>query len=207
MSQIVREFLEAILLALLVFFVIQVSVQNFRVEGRSMRPTLNGGEYLMVNKLAYFQIDMQRLARLVPFWDAAPDDMRFLPFAHPPSRCDVIVFHAPISPQRDFVKRVVGMPGETVAIREGSIYINGEQSDDPCRDSSNLTRAMECIPKLELQGCRLGADQYFVLGDNRGSSNDSRDWGPVSRDSVVGKVWFVYWPLSKLPLPFVEEDG
>ena len=210
MSRIIRELLEALVLALLVYFVIQISVQNFRVEGHSMKPTLEDDEYLMVNKLPYFRVDMQRLARLVPFWDVQYRERRFLPFSHPPKRGDVVVFHAPTNPPRDFVKRVVGLPGEKLQIRSGAVYIDGVEQEESYLLGSNLTGSMECIPTLERVNCRLQVGQYFVLGDNRGSSNDSRDWGPVPLDDVVGKVWFVYWPLSKLPLPFfdsLEDNG
>ena len=164
-----------------------------------MQPTLDGGEHLMVNKLSYFRLDMQRLARLVPFWDAKVTEEKYLPFAHPPERGDVVVFHAPTRPKRDFVKRVVGLPGEKVEIRSGGIYIDGHLLDEPYLDESNLANTMDCIPKLAHANCRLQGNQYFVLGDNRGSSSDSRDWGPVTLEAIVGKVWFVYRPLSKLP--------
>ena len=207
MSHVIRELLEAVVLALLVFFVIQLSIQNFRVQGHSMRPTLEGGEYLMVNKLGYMRLDMQRLARLVPFWDVEEPERRHLPFAHPPERGDVIVFRAPATPEKDFVKRVVGLPGEKVEVRSGSIYVNGRLQVEPYLAHADLTQNMDCIPKTEHTGCRLQEDQYFVLGDNRGSSNDSRDWGPVTLEDIVGKVWFVYWPFSRLPFfgSFVED--
>ena len=199
MSHILRELIEAVLLALLVFFFIQISVQNFRVHGHSMQPTLDGGEYLMVSKLSYIRLDKQRLARLVPFWGVADKDESYLPFAHPPERGDVIVFHAPTDDDKDFVKRVIGLPGEKVEIRGGKIYIDGEVFNEPYLARSNLTRPMDCIPKLDSRGCRLLESQYFVLGDNRTSSNDSRNWGPVELESIVGKVWFVYWPFSEIP--------
>ena len=197
MSHVIRELLEAVVLALLVFFVIQLSVQNFRVEGHSMQPTLDSGEYLMVNKLPYFRIDMVRLSRLIPFWDAQGPDHKYLPFAHPPRRGDVIVFRAPTSPSRDFVKRVVGLPGEKVRISGGEIFINGKRLDEPYLAESDLSGDMDCIPNT--LGCVLREGQYFVLGDNRDKSNDSRDWGPAALEDVVGKVWFVYWPLTNLP--------
>jgi len=208
MSHIVRELLEALVLALLVFFVIQVSVQNFRVEGHSMQPTLDGSEYLMVNKLSYLRVDMQRLARLVPFWDVKTPEKKFAPFSHPPRRGDVIVFHAPTRPERDFVKRVVGLPGDRVEIRAGAVYVNGDKLDEPYLSTSNLSGSMDCIPKLQASNCTLPENQYFVLGDNRSSSNDSRDWGPVHLEGIVGKVWFVYWPLSRLPFvgSFVDNE-
>lgn len=204
MSRLIRELLEAVVLALLVFFVIQISIQNFRVEGHSMRPTLQGGEYLMVNKLVYFRIDMQRLARLVPFWDVEAAEERYPFFAHPPERGDVVVFHAPPRQERDFVKRVVGLPGERVQIKDGTVFIDRVKLDEPYLSNIDLSGSMDCVPKLEALDCRLQENQYFVLGDNRNSSNDSRDWGPAPLENIVGKVWFVYWPLSKLPLPFVE---
>ena len=191
MSHVIRELVEAVILALLVFFVIQVSIQNFRVEGSSMRPNLEGGEYLMVNKLAFLKLDMHRLSRLVPFWDAAEGDKRYLPFAHPPERGDVVVFHAPVQPPRDFVKRVIGLPGETVELRSGVTYINGFRLEEPYLPGGSLTGSEDAVT--------LEDKQYYVMGDNRSSSHDSRDWGPVTLDDIVGKVWFVYWPLSELP--------
>ena len=197
MSRIIRELLEAVILALLVFFVIQISVQNFRVEGHSMQPTLTGEEYLLVNKLTYFRLDMERLARLVPLWDAPEGEGKFAPFSHPPERGNVIVFHAPNNPEKDFVKRVVGLPGERVRISDGKVFINGAELPEPYLDGRKRSGSMDCIPKAA--NCRLGENEYFVMGDNRGSSNDSRDWGPVPLSSIVGKVWFIYWPFSELP--------
>ena len=207
MSRIIRELLEAVVLAILVFFVIQISIQNFRVEGHSMRPTLDGDEYLMVNKLPYFRLDTKRLARLVPFWDVEVQEEKYLPFSHPPRRGDVVVFQAPTKPARDFVKRIVGLPGERIEIRAGIVYINGVKLTEPYLSDSNLTGSMECVPKLERLNCSLPENQFFVLGDNRGSSNDSRDWGTVPLGNIVGKVWFVYWPLHKLPFLGVQEGS
>ena len=211
MSRLLRELLEAIVLALLVFFVILISVQNFRVEGPSMRPLLNGGEYLMVNKLSHFRLDMERLARLVPFWnvDADGDNQKYLPFSPPAQRGEVIVFQAPSMPDQAFVKRVIGLPGERVEIRDGKVLINGETLDEPYLAHSNVVGSMTCVPTLRQFDCILQEGQYFVLGDNRNRSNDSRDWGPVTVDEIVGEVWFIYWPPSRLPFvgAFVDDDG
>ena len=211
MSRLLRELLEAIVLALLVFFVILISVQNFRVEGPSMRPQLNGGEYLMVNKLSHFRLDMERLARLVPFWDVGPngDNQKYMPFSHPPQRGEVIVFQAPSMPDQAFVKRVIGLPGERVEIRDGKVLIDGEPLSEPYLTQSNVTGSMTCIPTLRQSDCVLQEGQYFVLGDNRNRSNDSRDWGPVTVDEIVGEVWFIYWPPSRLPFvgAFVDDNG
>ena len=85
----------------------------------------------------------------------------------------------------------MGLPGERVEINAGVVHINGRKLDEPYLESSSLTRSYN--------GLTLGEDEFFVLGDNRSRSNDSKDWGPVPLENIVGKVWFIYWPLSKLP--------
>ena len=198
MLHVVGELFEAVILALLIFFVIQGSIENFKVEGSSMKPELNGGEYVMVNKLSFFRIDMRRLSDLVPFWDAEAKK-EHIPFTGPPERGDVIVFHAPVRPPKDFVKRVVALPGETVEIRSGELYVNGMELEESYELGSGFRHYQDSPP------ITLRDDEYFVLGDNRGSSNDSKDWGPVQRDDIVGKVAFVYWPWSELP--FIDRLG
>ena len=181
--------MEAVLLALVVFLFIQTSVQNFRVEGSSMHPTLEGGQYLLVNKLVYLKIDQDRLSRIVPFWNVERHEQHFA--VHPPKQGDVIVFRFPRDPSRDFVKRVIGLPGDVVAMEDGFVRVNGKTLEEPyltVRDTSDLDTV------------ELGEKEYFVLGDNRRGSNDSRNWGPVPEENILGKVWLVYWPLSNWDL-------
>ena len=206
MSPVIRELIEAIVLALLVFFLIQISVKNFRVEGHSMQPTLAEDEYLMVNKLPYLTLDLQRLARLIPFWDVEETTKKYLFFSHPPERGDVIVFDSPAKPERDFVKRIVGLPGELVEIKDGGVHINGKKLDEPHLADGVRKISTECRQTRKHCRFQLHDEQYYVLGDNRASSNDSRDWGSVPLKNLVGKVWFIYWPLSNLPLPFIRES-
>ncbi len=123
MSRIVRELAEAVGLALIVFLVIQGSVRNFRVDGSSMLPTLEGGQYLLVNKLVYSKIDTRRLSRIIPFWNVDEPSGHFA--VHPPKRGEVIVFRFPNDPRKDFVKRVIGLPGEKVELREGGYISTG----------------------------------------------------------------------------------
>ena len=185
MTRLIKEIVEAAILALLVFMVIQSTVRNFRVDGSSMHPTLEGGQYLLVNKLVYFQVDRERLSRIIPFWKVDRPDGRFA--IHPPKRGEVIVFHFPQNPAKDFVKRVIALPGEEVSLREGTVYINGEPLEEawqPAKDRSTM-------PPV-----RIAEKEYYVLGDNRRASNDSRSWGAVPEENVVGKVWLVYWPTS-----------
>ena len=183
-----REFIEAILIGIVVFFVLQISVQNFKVEGSSMDPTLEDGEYLLVNKLEYLRVDTERVSRLVPFWSAKEEKTLFL--FHPPRCGDVVVFRYPLDPGRDFVKRIVAIPGQTVEIRHGIVYVDGVPLEEPQRTQGSRDEYM--APQ------RMGSDEYFVIGDNRPYSSDSRDWGPVPLENIVGKVWVTYWPLDRL---------
>ena len=131
--------MEAVLLALVVFLFIQTSVQNFKVEGSSMHPTLEGGQYLLVNKLVYLKIDQDRLSPIVPFWNVERHEQHFA--VHPPKQGDVIVFRFPRDPSRDFVKRVIGLPGDVLSMEDGFIRVNGQTLEEPyltVRDTSDL---------------------------------------------------------------------
>ena len=185
MTSLAREVLEAVVMAALVFIIIQTSIQNFKVEGYSMRPTLLEGQYLLVNKLVYFRLDQERLSRIVPFWRVSESEERFA--IHPPHQGEVIVFHFPRDPSRDFVKRVIGVPGDRVSIRNGQVFLNGNRLEEPYITSRGGSDAD--VVELEEK-------EYFVLGDNRRGSNDSRNWGPVPEEYILGKVWMVYWPPS-----------
>ena len=187
LSRAARALAEALFLALIVFMVIQGSVRNFRVDGSSMVPTLDSGQYLLVNKLVYFRPDTSRISKIIPFWNSDTSSDHFA--VHPPKRGEVIVFRFPRDPSKDFVKRVIGLPGEEVEIRSGMTYIDGSPLEEPyltVRDDSTLG-------PITMKG-----KEYFVMGDNRRSSNDSRAWGAVPEQNVVGKVWLIYWPFSRI---------
>ena len=113
-----REIIEAVLLAVVVFMLLQATVRNFKVEGSSMDPTLENGQFLLVNRLVYTRIDMGRLSNIIPFWQTDEDSVRYA--IHPPERGEVVVFQFPDpvkdNPKKDFVKRVIGLPGETVEV-------------------------------------------------------------------------------------------
>ena len=174
------ESLETIFFALAVFLVLQSSVQNFRVEGTSMDPTLTHGQFLLVNKLVY---------QPIPFkGEDLSANQRWLIPLHAPQKGDVVVFHEP-SQGSDFVKRVIGVPGDIVELRFGMVYVNGVVLPEIYlfkRDSSNHP------PVVVRQG------YYFVLGDNRSVSYDSRELGPIPLENIVGKAWLTYWPLSDM---------
>ncbi|HEY7346748.1 MAG TPA: signal peptidase I [Ktedonobacterales bacterium] len=161
-AHLAREIIETIVLAVVIFVAIRLSVQTFRVEGDSMLPGLDSGQYVLVNRLAYL--------------------------FHGPTRGDVIVFHYPVNPNEDFIKRVIGLPGDTVQVTPTQITVNGAALKEPY-----ITSAVNATPRI----WKLGSDEYFVMGDNRPYSSDSRTWGSVPKDYIIGKATVVFWPLNK----------
>jgi len=156
-----RELLEAILPALVIVLVVNIFLaQATRVEGQSMEPNLHNNQRLIIEKISY----------------------RF----HSPTRGDIVVIRRP---QPDpLIKRIIGLPGETVEIHDGQVYINGTPLNEPY-----LTQ-----PTVGIMPARLVPEEHiFVLGDNRGSSNDSRAFGMVSFDDIIGRAWLRYWPPTE----------
>ncbi|MCS7207828.1 MAG: signal peptidase I [Dehalococcoidia bacterium] len=189
MRRFLRETLQTLVLAGIVFLLLQSTLQNFRVEGSSMEPTLKHGEYLVVNKARYLRIPIGRLFGWLPFVPLSPQAV-WEPFRGPRPG-DVVVFHYPRDPQRDFVKRVVAGPGDKVEIRSGIVFVNDRPLHEPyIKNPGTFT----------MNPLYLRADEYFVLGDNRPLSNDSRSWGPLHRRYIIGKAWITYWPLSRIGL-------
>ena len=193
MARVGREIIEAVILAAVVFMLLQVTVRNFKVDGSSMDPTLEDGQYLLVNRLVYLRVELDRLAKIVPFWTADEGSSRHA--IHAPKRGEVIVFEFPDSnpnnPKKDFVKRVVGLPGETMRMFDGKVFVNEEVLNEPYlshKDHSNASKVT------------LGEGEYYVLGDNRTHSNDSRSWGAVPEANIRGKVWMVYWPAPGIQI-------
>jgi signal peptidase I len=196
----VRELAETLLLAALIFLAVRASFQNFRVEGASMEPSLQNGEYLIVNKLTYAELDTS-LFNFLPFYESGDDPVRHL--WNEPERGDVIVFRAPTSPNRDFIKRIIGLPGDTVQIESdvGAVQVNGNLLDEPyiqgrtqCTDSSTVCTFN--VPPAGSDAARdeCGSDEcFFVLGDNRQNSSDSRTGWFVPRENIIGKTLITYW--------------
>ncbi len=165
--RLLREVVETILPAILIALLINVFVgQATRVEGQSMEPNLYSDQRLVVEKVSY---------RL-----------------HGPQRFDVVVLKMPNQGDELLIKRVIGLPGETVEIKNGHVYINGEQLEEPFTDEETRPgrHGAVTVPPLHV----------YVLGDNRDRSNDSRSFGPVSIESIVGRAWLSYWPLEKVGL-------
>ena len=161
----VRELLETILPALLIALLINVFVgQATRVEGQSMEPNLHSEQRLVVEKLSY----------------------RF----HGPQRFDIVVLKMPSQGEELLIKRVIGLPGETVEIRDGQVYVDGNLLAEPFTDQSTHPgrNSKVTVPPLHI----------YVMGDNRDRSNDSRSFGPVPIDDIIGRAWLSYWPLEQI---------
>ncbi len=192
-----RELAETLLLALLIFLSVRASFQNFRVEGASMYPSLENGEYLIVNKLSYAQLDTS-IFNFLPFYDAGDAPLKHI--WGEPDRGDIIVFRAPTSPNRDFIKRIIGLPGDTIQITEsGEVILNGEVLDEPYITgitNCNSTCEPLTIPAAGSPGshAKCGSDAcYFVMGDNRQNSSDSRQGWLVPEENIIGKALITYW--------------
>lgn len=196
---VVRELLETAIYILLVFVIVRSMVQNFKIEGSSMEPTLHNGQYILVNKLVYFNFDLNAPLRLLPGNGDLPPRMVY-PLALP-ERGDIVVFEFPNDIRQDYIKRVIGLPGETVVIRDGHVFINGVELDEPYLEGAMTS----CAPS---SGCGAGTPvvvpegSLFVIGDNRANSSDSRDWDSLSLDHVIGKAWILYYPMTDIgPIP------
>ena len=187
---VVREMLETAVFILLVFLIVRGAIQNFKIEGQSMEPNLHSGQYILVNKLIFFHFDLHAPLRLLPGNADLPPRVVY-PF-RPPRRGDVVVFEYPRDMSKDYIKRVIALPGETVEIREGRVYINGILLDEPYLQGVATTCRLE-------DPCARGPvvvepGTVFVMGDNRANSSDSREWSSLPLDRIIGQAWISYWP-------------
>ena len=195
MRAIIRELTETAILAVLIFVALQLSVQPYKVEGSSMEPNIDEGEYLMVNKLVYFNYHPEGILERAPFSSNDGSGAVF-PF-HGPRRGEIIVFKFPLDPSRSFVKRVIGVPGDTIEIENGRVILNGRLLEEPYLVNPGFG---------DLEQKVVPSDSYFVMGDNRSASDDSRNWGAVPIENVIGRAWVSYWPPDRLraSLPFLD---
>lgn len=190
MKSTVRDVVETLVLTIVIFLLVRSVVQNFKVEGRSMEPTLHNGQYLVINKATYWHLDNELISTIFPGALAANADRSSALFLFSePKRGDIIVFRYPRDPSRDFIKRIIAVPGEQVEIRQGKVYVNGLLIDEVyINESANYSWGPQ----------RVGPGTYFVLGDNRNNSSDSHVWGPVPRENIIGRAWLSYWPVDQL---------
>ncbi|MDM7999660.1 MAG: signal peptidase I [Dehalococcoidia bacterium] len=172
-----REVVIAILIFVVVFAAVQISIGSYKVEMNSMDPTFKPKDCIMVDKLTY----------------------RF----RGPHRGEVVILWPPkdkVYTNNPYIKRVIGLPGETIEIRDGQIYIKGKNSSEFRKLEEELPGVSE-TPKCRTDGrWEIPKGHYFVLGDNRDESSDSTSWGTVPRENFIGKTWLRYWPMSRFGL-------
>jgi len=184
------EVIQTFLLALAVFLAIRSVVDNFHVEGPSMAPTLEAGQFLLINKAAYFRMDGTPLEGLVPSTPQGSVEYLF----GGPRRGDVVVFHARMGRNRALVKRVIGLPDDEVLIKDGQVFVNGELLYEPYVHFALSDD--ETYPE-DGQPLQVPDGSYFVLGDNRPESSDSREGWFVPVENLVGRAWLSYWPPGR----------
>lgn len=152
------EVIQTILIAGLLFLAVNLLTARIRVEGISMEPNLHEGQFVIVNRLAYR-------------WEL-------------PERGDIVVFRFPLNPDRRFIKRVIGLPGDSISIQSGLVYVNDQQLNEPY---------LAVTPRYSGEWT-IGTDEVFVLGDNRNNSSDSQNWGTLPLANIIGKAFLIYWP-------------
>ena len=183
----VRELVETLLLAALIFFVVRAVILNFRVDGNSMLPNLHNGELVLVNHQAYASYDVAEVVDWIPGLDVS---WVVTPFGEP-ERGDIIVFNPP-DDDKPYIKRVVGLPGDVIEFSQGFVILNGQQLTEPYIQDG-ITR---CPGGICDEPITIPEGHVFVLGDNRRNSEDSRYFGPITIGSIIGKATLVYWPIS-----------
>ena len=192
-----REYFESIVIAvILALFVRTWVVEAFTIPTGSMEHNLLVGDYLLVNKFV-----------LAPALSGAE---RLLLPQGTVARGDIIVFKFPRDPDRDFIKRVIGLPGETLEVREGEVYIDGGALDEPWLRQPGTASAAGAavIPRRDNHGpVAIPAGHYFMMGDNRGNSEDSRVWGPLPHDHIKGRAAVLYWSYDSGSSVVLPEPG
>lgn len=163
------EIIKIVIVALLIVIPIRYFIfQPFLVKGQSMEPNFENGDYLIIDEITY----------------------RF----REPQRGEVVVFKYPNNPSQRYIKRIIGLPGETLEIKDGQVIIFNQERSQILDESGYLPSYLQSSPgSLRLQ---LGSNEYFVLGDNRNSSSDSRAWGPLPREQIIGRVFIRALPLA-----------
>ncbi|NLF76883.1 MAG: signal peptidase I [Chloroflexi bacterium] len=170
---------QILVLALLMVMVIRNFIHNYRIDGISMEPNFHNHQFLIVNRYAYcpgihIEIPVVNVSLFDKTW-----------CARIPTRGDVVIFEYPRDPSRDFIKRVIGLPGETVEVRNGQVYVDGVLMPEPFGPNPGSYNA----PPLT-----VGPNEVYVMGDNRNNSSDSHLWGPLELDNIIGKALVSYWP-------------
>jgi len=189
-----REYSEAFIIALALAVILRTFfLQAYKIPSGSMEPTLLVGDHIIVNKLIYGFRLPDSFFGLTPFENEIPwgHYVFKLESVH---RGDVVVFVFPPDPTKDFIKRVIGVPGDTIEVKDGMLYRNGQRADDPhAHFEFTSDQRQQSSPRDNFGPLKVPEGQYFMMGDNRDRSYDSRFWGLVDRNEVEGRAMFIYW--------------
>ncbi len=166
-SHLVRDIVEIVAITVVIFIALRFTIQSYYVNGTAMQPGLKVNEFVLVNKVAY------RIQA--------------------PQRGDIIVFHYPLDTAKDYIKRIIGLPGDTITMDSTHIQVNGLTLNEPYISAPYNPQAFKLT---------VPPDHYFVMSDNRVSTDDSRTWGTVPRNYIIGKAVMVFWPL--LNMQFID---
>ena len=196
-----KEWVEPFLIAAVVaLFIRQFAAEAFKIPSGSMIPTLEIGDHLLVNKFMYAPTASSVERALLPIGRIR--------------RGDVLVFKYPVEPDRDYIKRVIGLPGETLQLKEKKIYIDGKPLDEPYvhfleepRGNSDLSEVTSSDVRENYGPVTVPPNQYFMMGDNRDNSADSRYWGFMPRDYVKGKALLIYWAYESEREDYEDESA
>ncbi len=162
LKKILRDVGITILIAIAIFAFLRVSFQGYMVRGSCMLPGIENQDWVMVSKASYFSSD--------------------------PQHGDIIILKPPIPANHPFIKRVIAVPGDTIEVKDGKVYLNDIALTEPYVSDP---------PRYTLPAREIPEGEYFVLGDNRNSADDSHIWGTVPGENIIGKAWFIYWPLER----------
>ncbi|MGI8688036.1 MAG: signal peptidase I [Thermomicrobiales bacterium] len=169
-----RELLETLIIAALLFFGMRLVMPAVVVDGVSMVPSLQNGEHLLENRLAYRNIEI--------------GGTKYYLF-RPPKRGDIVVINPPVAHDKPFIKRIIGLPGDTILIRDNKVMVNGVALNE-----TNISAPPTYNYPPDGLPYTLKPDEYFVLGDNRNASEDSHFFGPIHSSAIMGKTWIAFWP-------------
>lgn len=187
----IREIIETVIIVIIVYVGLRSFVLPYRVDGSSMNPNLVNGERLFVSRTSYAHINTNALWNVLP-WEDREGTAAIFPFSEP-KRGDIIVLEPPVPAAEPLIKRIVGLPGERITFADGLVFVNGEVLTEDYIDG-----AVTACERTMFCSVTVPSDQFFVLGDNRLNSTDSRIFGTIPYDHIVGKAVFSNWPFETL---------
>ena len=184
------EIFRTFLFALIVFLTARLLILPYQVDGRSMAPNLQDRERVLVNRAVYIHLDLDRIVGWIPGLSGVTDDS-YYPF-HSPQPGDIVVLNPPQYSAEPYIKRTIATAGDVVDIHDGKVFVNGVEVHEPYTDGV----VTDCYSSEFCTGYVVPPDTIYVLGDNRPDSFDSRSFGAVPLDNIIGKAWFSNWPAE-----------